>query len=102
MWLTAIDWELQSIRDENVYQLVNRAKEKIENLLGTKFVLCHKRGPTGNIEHYNIEGEQYCLLGYSIFPITVAEFNDTRLTLIVHIDFLMHCNNWLPSEVWES
>ena len=39
-WLTAIANELQSIKDEKVYELVNPSKEHIKNLLGNKFVLC--------------------------------------------------------------
>ena len=32
--------------------MVNPSKEQIENLLQNKFVLCHKKGPTGDIECY--------------------------------------------------
>ena len=51
-WLAAIKTKLQSIKDEKVYTLVDPSKEQIENLLGNKFILHGKRGPTGDIERY--------------------------------------------------
>ena len=49
-WLDAIEKELRSIKDEEVYELVNPSEEHIDNLLGNKLVLRRKRGPTGLIE----------------------------------------------------
>ena len=51
-WLDAIEKELRSIKDEEVYELVNPSEEHIDNLLGNKLVLRRKRGPTGLIERY--------------------------------------------------
>ena len=45
-WLAAIKKELQSIKDEKVYMLVNPSNERIENLLGNKLVLRRKHGLT--------------------------------------------------------
>ena len=63
-WIDAIEKELQSIRNEDIYDLVDLSKEQVDNLLGNKLVLCRKRGPTGQIERYKVHltacGDHQC------------------------------------------
>ena len=51
-WVAAIRTELDNIRAEDIYDLVNPANENVDNLLGNKIVLRRKRGATSNIERY--------------------------------------------------
>jgi transposase InsO family protein len=51
-WIEAIKKELDNIKAEGVYDLVDPKTETIENLLGSKMVLRRKRGKTGKIERY--------------------------------------------------
>ena len=46
-WMTAICAELQNIKAEDVYELVNPACELIDNLPGNKIVLQQKCGASG-------------------------------------------------------
>ena len=51
-WVHAIHSELDNIKSEDVYDLVDPKTENIENLLGNKIVLHQKCGATGKIEWY--------------------------------------------------
>ena len=51
-WITAIHTELDNIKAEDIYDLVDPKKEKIDNLLSNKIVLCCKWGASGTIERY--------------------------------------------------
>src|SRR5260221_13631211 len=51
-WVTAIRSELDNTKAEDVYELIDPKREKIDNLLGNKIVLRRKRGAAGNIERY--------------------------------------------------
>ena len=51
-WMSAIHAELQNIKAEDVYDLIDPTHEPVDNLLGNKIVLRRKRGASGQIERY--------------------------------------------------
>ncbi len=51
-WIDVIHSELNNIKEQEVYELVDPKEENISNILGNKIVLHQKRGVTGKIKHY--------------------------------------------------
>ena len=53
-WTDAIHQELDNIKSEGVYDLIDPKSENIENLLGNKIVLRRKCGSNGKVECYKV------------------------------------------------
>src|SRR5260370_36208782 len=51
-WVNAICSELNNIKSEDMYDLVDPSNQKIDNILGNKIVLQQKCGPTRKVEQY--------------------------------------------------
>src|SRR5258708_1271237 len=63
-WVTAIRSELDNIKAEDVYDLVDPKNEQIDNLHGNKIVLRRKQGASSNVErykaHFMAQGDHQC------------------------------------------
>ena len=79
-----IQVELDNIKAEEVYELVNPSVEKINNLLGNKIILFHKHGHTGEIEHYKAQfaaqGDLQCeSIDYELLSTSICQWVSNSL-----------------------